>query len=106
MCSSWKRWRKRWSRRSRHPWPAPQWRMPPGQNSSNWVPEHDSFTAKQRGSRPDIGNLPEIWDVNPMNMENYRGVILALTTHLPFLFQLIRGGCRENHGDGPGWPRP
>ena len=49
---------------------------------SYWVPKHDSFTTAQQGSLPSIGDLPEVSDVNRMNMENYKPVVLPLTNHV------------------------
>ena len=71
-----------------------------------YVPDHEDYKDAPRGSLPPIGNLPDSWGyVSPTNENNYRNIVVTLTTRLPIAFGwLVRdaewamGIARGAHG--------
>ena len=91
----------------RPPWRAPTWALPdPGADPTIYVPDHEHYEDAPRGSLPPIGNLPDSWGyVTPMNLNNYRTIVVTLTTRLPIAFgwlvgdvEWVMGIARGGHG--------
>ena len=77
----------------RPPWRAPTWALPdPGADPTIYVPDYEHYDDAPRGSLPPIGNLPHSWGpVTPMNHNNYRTIVVTLTTRLPIAFGWLVG---------------
>ena len=77
----------------RPPWRAPTWALPdPGADHTIYVPNYEHYEDAPRGSLPPIGNMPESWGpVTPMNHNNYRTIVVSLTTGLPIAFGWLVG---------------
>ena len=77
----------------RPPWRAPTWALPdPDADPTVYVPDHEDYNDAPRGSLPPIGNLPGSWGyVSPTNHNNYRNIVVTLTTRLPFAFGWLVG---------------
>ena len=57
-----------------------------------YVPDHEHYNDAPRGSLPPIGNVPDSWGpVTPTNFNNYRTIIVTLTTRLPIAFGWLVG---------------
>ena len=68
------------------PWCAPTWALPDlGADPTIYVPDYKHYDDVPRGSLPPIGNLPDSGGpVIPMNHNNYRTIVVTLTTCLAF----------------------
>ena len=79
----------------RPPWRAPTWALPdPDADPTVYVPDHEDYNDAPRGSLPPIGNLPGSWGyVSPTNQNNYRNIIVTLSTRLPIAFGWLVGGA-------------
>ena len=77
----------------RPPWRAPTWALPdPGADSTIYVPNHEHYDDAPRGGLPPIGNLPDSWGyVTPTNLNNYRTIVVTLTTRIPIAFGWLVG---------------
>ena len=77
----------------RPPWCAPTWALPdPDADPTVYVPDHEDYNNAPRGSLPPIGNLPGSWGyVSPTNQNNYRNIVVTLTTRLPIAFGWLLG---------------
>ena len=82
----------------RHHGPAPPWRAPacalpdPGADPRIYAPDHEHYDNAQWGSLPPIGNLPDSSGyVTPRNLNNYRTIVVTLTTRLPIAFSWLVG---------------
>ena len=77
----------------RPPWRAPTWTLPdPDANATVYVPDHEDYNDAPRGSLPPIGDLPGSWGyVSPTNQNNYRNIVVTLTSCLPIAFGLLVG---------------
>ena len=77
----------------RPPWRAPTWALPdPDADPTVYVPDHEDYNDAPRGSLPPIGNLPGSWGyVSPGNQNNYRNIVVTLTTRLPIAFGWLVG---------------
>ena len=77
----------------RPPWRAPTWALPdPDADPTVYVPDHEDYNDAPRGSLPPIGNLPDSWGyVSPTNQNNYRNIVVTLTTRLPIAFGWLVG---------------
>ena len=69
----------------RPPWRTPTWALPdPGADPTIYVPDYEHYNDAPRGSLPPIGNLPDSWGpVTSTNLNNYRTIVVTLTTRLP-----------------------
>ena len=57
-----------------------------------YVPDHEDYNDAPRGSLSPIGNLPDSWGyVSPTNQNNYRNIIVTLTTRLLTAFGWLVG---------------
>ena len=71
----------------RSPWRAPTWADP-----TIHVPDYEHYDDAPQGSLPPIGNLPDSsGPVTPMNHNNYRTIVVTLTTRLPIAFGWLLG---------------
>ena len=79
----------------RPPWRAPTWALPdPDADPTVYVPDHEDYNDAPRGSLSPIGNLPGSWGyVSPTNQNNYRNIVVTLTTRLPIAFGWLVGGA-------------
>ena len=77
----------------RPPWRARTWALPdPGADPTIYVPDYEHYYDAPRGSLPPIGNLPDSWGhVTPRNLNNYRTIVVTLTTRLPIAFSWLVG---------------
>ena len=77
----------------RPPWLAPTWALPdPGADPTIYVPDYEHYDDAPRGSLPPIGNLPDSWGpVTAVNHNNYRTIVVTLTTRLPIAFSWLVG---------------
>ena len=77
----------------RSPWRAPTGALPdPGADLTIYVPDYEHYDHTPRGSLPPIGNLSDNWGpVTPMNHNNYRTIVVTLTTRLPITFAWLVG---------------
>ena len=77
----------------RPPWRAPTWALPdPGADSTIYLPDYEHYDDAPWGSLPPIGNLPDSWGpVTAMNHNNYRTIVVTLTTRLPIAFGWLVG---------------
>ena len=91
----------------RPPWRAPTWALPdPDADPTVYVPDHEDYNDAPRGRLPPMGNLPGSWGyVSPTNQNNYRNIVVTLTTRLPIAFgwlvgdaELAMGFARGAHG--------
>ena len=71
---------------ARHPWRAPQWQTPPGENPLNYAPNNECHGTTERSSLPHMGNLPTSWGANTRNRARYRAVVVSLMNNLPHFF--------------------
>ena len=80
----------------RPPWRAPTWALPdPDADPTVYVPDHEDYNDAQRGSLPPIGNLPHSRGyLSPTNQNNYRNIVVTLTTRL-----LIACGWLVGHAE-------
>ena len=74
-------------------WRAPTWALQdPGVDPTIYVPDYEHYDDAPGGSLPPIGNLPDSWGpVTPMNHNNYRTIVVTLTTRLPIAFGWLVG---------------
>ena len=64
----------------------------PGGGPHNLRPDHEHDDDAPRGSLPPMGNLPDSWGyVTPMNLNNYRTIVVTLTTRLRIAFGWLMG---------------
>ena len=84
----------------RPPWRAPTWALPdPNADPTVYVPDHQDYHDAPRGSLPPIGNLPGSWGyVSPTNQNNYRNIVVTLTTRLPIAFGWLVGDAERAMG--------
>ena len=77
----------------RLPWRAPTWALPdPDGDPTVYVPDHEDYNNAPRGILPPIGNLPDSRGyVSPTNQNNYRNIVVTLTTRLPIAFGWLVG---------------
>ena len=77
----------------RPPWRAPAWALPdPDADPTVHVPDHKDYNGAPRGSLPPIGNLPDsLGYVSPTKQNNYRNIVVTLTTRLPIAFGWLVG---------------
>ena len=77
----------------RPPWSAPTWALPdPDADPTFYVPDHEDYNDAPRGILPPIGSLPDSWgSVSPTNQNNYRNIVVTLTTRLPIAFGWLVG---------------
>ena len=77
----------------RPPWCPPTWALPdPGADPTIFVPDHEHYDTAPRGSLPPIGNLPDsLGYVTPTNLNNYRTIVVTLTTRLLIAFGWLVG---------------
>ena len=94
----------------RPPWRAPTWALPdPDPDPTVYVPDHEDYNDAPQGSLPPIGNLPGSWGyVSPTNQNNYRNIVVTLTTRLPIAFGWLLGDAEWAMGiargaHGAGW---
>ena len=80
----------------RPPWRAPTWALPDqGADPTIYVPDYEHYDDAPQGSIPPIGNLPDSWSsVTPMNHNNYRTIVVTLTTRLPIAFGWLVGDAK------------
>ena len=95
--------------RQHHP-PRPPWRAPtcalpdPGADPTIYVANYEHYDDAPRGSLPPIGYLPDSWGpVTPMNHNNYRTIVVTLTTRLSIAWlvgdaEWAMGIARRAHG--------
>ena len=78
---------------ARPPWRASTWALPdPGADPTIFLPDHEHYDDAPRGSLPPIGNLPDSWGyVTPTNLNNYRTIVVTLTSRLPIAFCWLVG---------------
>ena len=61
-----------------------------------YVPDHEDYNDAPRGSLSPIGNLPDSWGyVSPTNQNNYRNIIVTLTTRLLIAFGWLVGDAER-----------
>ena len=72
----------------RPPWRAPTWALPAeGGDPTIYVPDNEHYDDAPRGSLPPVGNLEDSWGPGtPVNLNNYRTIVVTVTTRLPFAF--------------------
>ena len=57
-----------------------------------YLPDSKHYDDAPLGILPSSGNLPDSWgSVSPMNHNNYRTIVVTLTTCLPFAFVWLDG---------------
>ena len=91
---------------ARPPWRAPQWRVPPGQSATRWVPEHDSFMTAT--TRQPTRHWPSARKLGhqPHEQGELQGVCRRRHNPPATFFRLACGGRQIGDGDGPGRPWP
>ena len=90
----------------RPPWRAPTWALPdPDADPTVYVPDHEDYNDAPRGSLPPIGNLPgSSGYVSPMNQNNYRNIVVTLTTRPLIAFRWLVGDAEWAYGHRPRRP--
>ena len=64
-----------------------------------WVSDHEHYGGAPRGNLPSVGNLPDSWSpTGSMNHENWRTLVLTLTTRLPSTFGWLVGDAEWAEG--------
>ena len=69
------------------------WALPdPDADPTVYVPDREDYNDAQRGSLPPIGNLHDSWGyVSPTYQNNYRNIVVTLTTRLSIAFDWLVG---------------
>ena len=95
------------ARDAHQPWRARTWALQdPDADPTVYVPDHEDYNDAPRGSLTLIGNLPHsLGYVSPTNQNNYRNIIVTLTTRLSITFgwpvgdaEWAMGIARRAHG--------
>ena len=76
---------------ARPPWRPARWQVSYWKNPTSWAPDHEPYDRVPWGSLPLPRQLSDIWDLNPMNIENYRAVSAPLSARLPVAFGWLLG---------------